>query len=129
MTSLNRDGDQWKEVDDTRLVKIYRILEAHVKRLEEVRWGSMAFTAELSETRHQLNKMFDSEMAIVTAKHHSELEKVRQETIKECIKELRLDWKPTEGFGCEEEKGFQKGIIAEQLQVKSKLQNLLSIKH
>lgn len=34
---------------------------------------------------------------------------------------LKLDWKPTEGYGSEEELGFQKGIMAEQKQVKAKL--------
>ena len=70
--------------DETRLVKIYRILEAHVKRLEDVRWGSMAFTAELSETRHQLNKMFEEELTYL-------LQRKERETIKRVMEVIGED--------------------------------------
>ena len=75
--------------------------------------GDSGFRSELS---------FDRVKAFIT----NALNQQRLEIVGEIEKYLRLDWKPTEGYDSEEEKGFQKGIIAEQGQVKKKLNEFLT---
>ncbi len=43
---------------------------------------------------------------------HSTRQQDLNETI-EWVEGLKENWKPTEGYGSEEEKGFQKGIMAQ----------------
>jgi len=42
------------------------------------------------------------------------------------IEKLKEDWKPTEGYGCEEEKGFQKGIISQIALKNAQIDELLA---
>lgn len=57
----------------------------------------------------------------------SDLLKKRDEEIQLILKK-HADWKPTKGYGSEEELGYQKGLIAEAKLIQSEILSTLIIK-
>jgi hypothetical protein len=79
---------------------------------------------EPMEWESELKIIFNTDMLFVDIKHLIEAqikqaeERERERIVKE-IEKLKEDWKATEGYGSEEELGFQKGISA-QIKLKNR---------
>jgi hypothetical protein len=72
------------------------------------------------ETKLDINNICDYWLSIIDKTIKSKLEAVEGALDRHC------NWTPTEGYGSEEEKGYQKGLIAEAKLLRSEILEIIN---